>query len=218
MAERILIVAAHPDDETLGCGGAIAKHVMTGDLVEVVAFTNGIGARNADALAIERRAAQFDSACGMLGAQALPLYDYQDNEMDDIPLLPIVKDIESQLQRFQPSVVYTHWRGDLNVDHRVVHDAVKVACRPQPGGTVRMLLYFEVPCSTAWGEGFVPDYFSNIEKTFETKLLAAQCYVDELRPDPHPRSVNGITRLAQMRGSQVGCRFAEAFVTGRIVA
>ena len=137
--------------------------------------------------------------------------------MDGHPLLTIVREVERVIGQFKPSIVYTHWRGDLNVDHRVVHDAVNVACRPQPGCTVKRLLYFEVPCSTTWGTGFEPNYYVEISSTLSLKMDACECYESELREWPHPRSKIGIMQRATLRGSSVGVNAAEAFVVGRMV-
>ncbi len=223
MTERVLALVAHPDDETLGCGATLASHVRSGDEVAVVCFADGVASRfkgggmGAFAAAAKERHGQFRAACKILGTQNVFIHQYADNSMDNVPQLQVVNHIEIHLERFKPTIVYTHHGGDLNVDHRVMHECVKVACRPQPGCTVRGLYFFEVPCSTTWGEGFNPTYFVDAEKTFETKLLAARCYKDELKAPPHPRSIEGMTHIAAVRGNKVGLRYAEAFAVGRIV-
>lgn len=215
MSEIVLVVAAHPDDEVLGCGGTIYKHFMNGDSVSVVILSDGYSSR--DAKNAERETACRD-ACRILGVKDVSLHSHPDNQMDSIPLLQIAKDIEAHIARLSPSIVYTHDKGDLNVDHRITHDAVNVACRSQPDCTIAKLLYFEVPCSSAWGAGFVPDYFVDITGMEHVKFHAMQCYGDELRKWPHPRSIRGMETLASMRGCKVGLSSAEAFKIGRIVA
>lgn len=221
MTERVLCVVGHPDDESIGPGATLAKHSACGDHVSIVVFADGLASRGGvNSVSIAERHGACRKACKILGTEDVWLHQFADNLMDNLPLLPIVKQIEIHLKRFKPTIVYTHWRGDLNVDHRMLHAAVNVACRSQPDCHVKKVFYFEVPCSTTWGNGeaFVPNYFVDVFSTVEKKMEACKCYPGELRDSPHPRSLTGIVRLAEQRGSQVGIAFAEAFVTGRIVA
>lgn len=228
MTERVLCVVAHPDDEVLGCGGTLAKHAQRGDAVSVIVFADGVGSRQGVSLAplrlvslsedIKERHGMCRKACKILGTEDVWLHQFTDNAMDMLPMLQVVQQVEKHVDRFKPTVVYTHHSGDMNVDHRVVAEAVRTACRPLPGSAVRRLFFFEVPCSTGWGAGFVPNYFEDISATLETKMEAAGAYGAELRPWPHPRSAEGIRTLAQYRGASVGVPVAEAFMIGRIVA
>lgn len=218
MTERILCVAAHPDDESLGCGGTLAKHVRAGDTVMVVTLADGASSRTALPATDVQRRRECLAALATLGVTQNAFGDWPDNRFDAVPLLKIVRDIEQSISLFQPSIVYTHWIGDLNVDHRVTHNAVNVACRPQPGCVVKKLYYFEVPCSTLWAGGFSPNYYVDIGETMQIKLDACQAYASEMRPSPHPRSMMGIGNLAVYRGSAVGIPAAEAFVFGRGIA
>jgi len=224
MIERVLCLAAHPDDETLGCGATLAKHVRAGDAVSVVVFADGVASRfngagiSAFGRAAKERHQQFRDACKILGTEDVWIHQYADNQMDNVPQLQVVNHIEIHLDRFKPTVVYTHHGGDLNVDHRVMHECVKVACRPRPGCTVKALYFFEVPCSTTWGEGFEPNHFVNVTETFDTKIDAAKHYKDEIHEAPHPRSLAGMRNIALVRGARVGVPYAEAFMTGRLVA
>lgn len=219
MNERVLVACAHPDDETLGCGGTIARHIREGDEVSIVAMTDGVGSR-VDRIrsgGAREREMMFRKACRALGTVDVHLHQFADNQMDGVALIRSVMHIERHIDRFNPTVVYTHHSGDLNVDHRVTHNAVNVACRPRPGCPVKTVLYFEVPCSTSWGTGFNPNYFVDISDTMGEKVSAMQCYESEILEWPHPRSVSGIRTMAQMRGMAVGIDRAEAFVVGRIV-
>lgn len=216
MTERVLCVCAHPDDETLGIGGTLARHSAEGDTVMVACLSNGVGSRgNNDETVIARRK-MFIAALNLLGIDRYAIGEYPDNKFDTLPLLKICKLVEDIIRSFEPSIIYTHHRGDLNVDHRVTHKAVNVACRPKPGQSVRQLLYFEVPCSTAWGTGFEPNHWSEIN--IVVKLEAVRCYPTEIMEPPHPRSIEGISTLAHWRGQQVGIGPAEAFMVGRSVA
>jgi len=223
---NILVVAAHPDDEVLGCGGTIAKHVASGDVVSVVILAEGVTSRTAtrDRLAVHTdlddlaRAAQ--KANQILGTSSLDLRDLPDNRMDSIDLLEIVKIAEAAIVAARPSTVYTHHSGDVNVDHKRIHEAVVTACRSTPGQVVKQLMYFEVPSSTEWqtptsASLFGPTVFINIETTLERKLQALACYASELRPFPHPRSALAVEALARWRGASAGYIAAEAFVLGR---
>ena len=158
MSERILVFAAHPDDEALGCGGTIARHCRNGDPVSVVVMADGVGSRSnlmsGFAAAVKERHGMCRRACKILGTEDVWLHQFADNMMDNVPLLQVVQHIERHIERFKPTIVYTHHAGDMNIDHRITNEAVRVACRPQPGCTVRSLFYFEVPCSTTWAENF----------------------------------------------------------------
>jgi LmbE family N-acetylglucosaminyl deacetylase len=143
-----------------------------------------------------------------------------DNRLDGVELLDVVRHIEAFVQRHRPSLLLTHHSGDVNIDHRLVHDAVISACRPQPGHPVKELLFFEVPSSTEWRpsgslNSFNPNYFVDITKALPKKLEALNAYAEELRAFPHPRSIKAITALAQWRGAMVGVEAAEAFMLGR---
>ena len=224
--QSVLIVAAHPDDDVLGCGGTIAKLGKQGFAVHVAFMTDGVGARGrgktAAAVAKKRREAA-QKACRILGVKSASYGSFPDNRMDTVDLLDVVKRVEEEIGRYQPAMLLTHHAGDLNVDHRVVHEAVLTACRPQKGHPVRTLLFFEVPSSTEWmtpgsGPVFAPNYFVDISSTLETKMAALAAYKAELRPWPHPRSHEAITHLAKWRGASVGAYAAEAFILGRAIA
>lgn len=225
MSHHILVIAAHPDDEVLGCGGTIARHHQMGDTVSVLMFTDGVGSRSnapqpgaSEGLA-ERRACA-ERASTILGVAHLEMLSYPDNAMDTVPLLEIVKAIEAALDRAQPNIVYTHHASDVNIDHRRVHDASIAACRPQPGHVVEQLLFFETPSSTEWRPPasmscFAPNWFVDISDTFSAKLDALRAYAPELREFPHPRSLEAVEHLARWRGASVGLAAAEAFELGR---
>lgn len=143
--------------------------------------------------------------------------------MDTVALLDIAKIVESQIAEHQPDTVFTHHAGDLNIDHRRMHEAVVTACRPQSGYSVKTLLSFEVPSSTEWqlpgsAPPFMPNWFVDISSTLGRKLSALQAYATELRDWPHPRSIQGVKHLAHWRGATVGVDAAEAFILGRQLA
>jgi LmbE family N-acetylglucosaminyl deacetylase len=222
MTNSVFIVAAHPDDEVLGCGGSIARHADAGDHVQVLIVAEGATSRqqqrdrgqvNAD-LSDLARAAQ--KAGEILGALGVELLDLPDNRLDSLDRLDLIKLIEARIESYQPQIVYTHHSGDVNVDHRRLHEAVVTACRPTPGHCVRRLLSFEVASSTEWqppgsAPAFQPNWFVDISAQWERKQLALEAYASEMRPWPHARSIQALEHLARWRGAQVGVEAAEAF-------
>lgn len=221
---RVLVVAAHPDDEVLGCGGTIAAHVAAGDEVHVALLADGLGSRGAASTdALDRHRAAARRANAALGVAAVSFGDFPDNAMDTVPALRIATAVEALIAGVDPSVVYTHHPEDLNIDHRLVSEAVAVACRPLPGSRLVDLLFFEVPSSTEWrlgeaGGSFRPTWFVDVDPHLETKLAALRHYDHEMRPWPHPRSYEAVVHLARWRGASVGLAAAEAFVLGRRVS
>lgn len=221
---RVLVVAAHPDDEVLGCGGTLAKWRLQGVEVQVAFLADGVAARGAaDGRAgLLRRRDAARAASATLGLAEPVFGAFPDNRCDTVALLDLAQAVEALVTRFRPDTVLTHHHGDLNVDHQRVHQAVFTACRAQPGHPVRTLLCFEVPSSTEWqmpapALAFVPQWHEDIEDTLERKLAALQAYAEELRPWPHPRSVRAVEALARWRGAAAGCEAAEAFMLGRLV-
>lgn len=216
MPDSVLVVAAHADDEALGCGGTIARHAAQGDEVHVVFMTDGVGSRRGadiEAEAAQRNAAR-DRALAILGVRSMRAFAWPDNEMDQVPLLEIVKPLEARIAELRPRIVYTHHGGDLNVDHRITQQAVLTACRPLPGSPVAEIHAFEVLSSTEWslpGQPFVPQVFVDITATWAAKRAALEAYADEMRAAPHARSIAAAEAQATLRGHAVGVAKAEAF-------
>ena len=222
---NILVVAAHPDDEVLGCGGTIARHVNNGDLVCVVFTADGISARENNNLKqeIQTRMNQAKAACLVLGVNNIKFLNFPDNKLDTIPLLDIVIALEKIIVEFKPNTVYTHFAGDLNIDHRITYQAVITACRPIPGQTVKQIYSFEVLSSTEWSSSistsssFKPQYYVDISNTLDKKIKALRCYDSEMRPSPHSRSYENANALVSLRGASVGISAAECYQVERIL-
>jgi LmbE family N-acetylglucosaminyl deacetylase len=215
--KNILVVVAHPDDETLGMGGTIRKHVNAGDNVFVISMTDGVSSRN-DSLSegISERSKAANLASEYLGFVWDESYSFADNAMDQYPLLELVKCIEKTKNKIKPNLVYTHSAADLNIDHRVLAEAVLTAFRPSPNEICKEIRLFEVPSATDFGHEnitgrFVPNLFIGIEETWPLKLSALQAYGSEMRDYPHSRSLEGVKNLVELRGNQVGLTMAEAF-------
>lgn len=216
-----LVVAAHPDDEALGCAGTIARWAREGVSVHLTFLADGVGARTqTDQAAFQERRAAANRAGEIMGANSIHYDDLPDNRLDSVPLLEVTQRVEAVIERYQPDTVLTHHAGDLNIDHRRVHQAVMTACRPQPGHPVRTILCFEVPSSTEWqvpggGEPFVPNWFEDITETLPQKIKMLEAYAMEMREWPHSRSIKAVEHLARWRGATVGIEAAEAFVLAR---
>ena len=218
----VLVVAAHSDDEALGCAGTIAKHVASGDEVNIMFMTNGVGSRDiASNNDIDDRYSLAHKVANILGGVAQQL-NFPDNEMDSIPLLDIVKPIENTIKELQPSVIYTHHIGDLNIDHQITHKATITACRPQPGLPVEEIYAFEVPSSTEWQTPgylpFTPNVYVDISAYIKIKHEVLEVYSEEMRDPPHSRSIENVIRLNALRGNTVGVDYAEAFCLVRKVS
>jgi LmbE family N-acetylglucosaminyl deacetylase len=217
MSEIVLVVVAHSDDESISMAGTIVKHINKGDKVFVVSMTDGVGARdNADIDQKKQRKISSDLASKELGFQWAECYDFKDNAMDGYPLIEVVKAVEKVKLKYQPTLVYTHSVADLNVDHRVVANAVLTAFRPQPKEKCKELRLFEVASATDYGNpgiagSFAPNLFVNISQEWPSKVRALEAYSTEMRDYPHSRSIEGIENLAKLRGNQIGYELAEAF-------
>jgi len=215
------VVAAHPDDDVLGCGGTMARHVDAGAEVGVIYCTNGEGSREDSNQTREKeRNDAAREAAQSLGIEVQAALALPDNSLDTIPFLELVKLIENEVRCYNPSTIYTHFSGDLNIDHRLVAQAVMTAARPQPGCNVKNIYSYEVPSSTGWAwvspsTHFVPTKFIEITNFWHKKKAALEKYVDELRPYPHARSLEAIEALARWRGASMGLAMAEAFIVER---
>ncbi len=211
---KILVVAAHPDDEVLGAGGTILKHIKDRDQVNILILSDGETSRGVGNITTRRN--QAKKAAKILGVKKIILEKLPDNKFDSLPLLEIVKKVEKVISEIKPNIIYTHFSDDLNIDHRLTFQAVLTACRPQPGFFVKKILSFEILSSTEWQKKkkknlFCPNYYNNISNFIDKKINALTVYADELRPYPHPRSKAGVKILAQYRGLEVGYKYAEAF-------
>lgn len=218
---NIMVVAAHPDDEILGCGATIAKHVKNGDNVYVLIVAEGATSRlNHSELDCQNLMSAAKRANQLLGVNSIFFGGYPDNRLDTMSRLDMVKFIEDHIQKIQPKLIYTHHSSDVNIDHQILHHAVVTASRPQPGFCVKTLLFFEVPSSTEWqvpgnSLGFQPNWFVNVESEKQKKFQALELYASEMRSWPHPRSYEAIEHLMAWRGATVGVTSAEAFYLGR---
>lgn len=221
--QPIAAVFAHPDDEILGAAATLAKHAQAGCSVRILILATGLAARGkAEDAAVNALKSQARTAAGIIGAASIDFGEFPDNQMDTVPLLSVIQRVTAFLAAAPPALIYTHHAGDLNIDHRITHQAVLTACRPQPGFQACEIRACEVNSSTEWAvhatPPFVPQIFEPVAATLEIKLKALECYQGELRDWPHPRSVEGVEALARWRGAQCGHDAAEAFMLVRSIS
>lgn len=219
-----LVVAAHPDDEVLGVGGTVARLTRAGHAVSMLILGEGVTSRTTEPAGATVGDLQGESlaAARLLGVEDVVHAGLPDNRFDSVDLLSIVKLVEAQIDRVQPTIVFTQHGGDVNVDHHLTYRAVLAATRPVPSHPVRSVLAFEVGSSTEWAfrslsPAFEPQVFYDITTTLDAKLAAFAAYASEVRPYPHPRSLESVTAQARRRGTTVGVEAAEAFQVVREV-
>ena len=225
MTREIAAIFAHPDDEVLGAGATLARLADEGAEVRILILATGLESRGkADPATIQSLREQGRAAAEILGAAAIEFADFPDNRMDTVALHDIIRRVEAFAETFDadgPETIFTHHGGDLNIDHRLTHQAVLTAFRPLPGTGSREIVASEVNSSTEWAAPplapFVPTVFVDVTATVRRKADALAAYEGELRDWPHPRSVEGVHALARTRGMQCGSDAAEAFALVRRV-
>jgi len=216
---RVLVVAAHPDDDVLGMGGTIARHADRGDVVRIVCVTDGSSSQYpGDTAVLEQKREEARRASEELGVEDYVHHDLPDMRLDTIAHVDVNRIIEEHVGDLVPEVVYVV-HPDVNLDHRALFDSVSVATRPVPGQPVRRVLTYAPTSSTEWTPAgrnwFVPNWFVDITVTIERKLAAFAHFETERRDYPHPRSEQALRAHAQFFGASVGCDYAEPFVLVR---
>ena len=221
--KTVLVVAAHPDDEILGVGATAARHVAEGDVVYAMILGEGQTSRGEHREDIDRETVEalhkntLESA-KTIGFHEVFFADFPDNRFDEVDLLDIVKAVEEKVRELKPQIVYTHYSGDLNVDHQYTARAVLTATRPIGDYCVEEIYAFETLSSSEWNfdhtvqAAFGPNVFVDITDYYAQKEAAMQCYVSELCEFPHPRSLMGMDVLSKSRGMAAGMQRAEAFM------
>ena len=214
---KVLVIAPHPDDEVLGCGGTVRRHVAKGDEVFLCIGTKAYTPEWSEEF-IQERAKEVERANSILGVKKTYFLDFPSVRLDTVPqkevndaLLKIVKEVN-------PEIVYIPHGGDLNQDHRLLFAAALVASRPLPNSPVKQLFSYEALSETEWGNEltpFIPNAYVDITNGIVAKKEAMAAYKSELREFPHPRSLKAIEALAVKRGSEAGMEYAEAFMVIR---
>ncbi len=218
---KVLAIVAHPDDEIIGVGGTLRKHVKAGDQVAVLIMGDGKSSRQdyyepVSEITKSDSFAETEVALNVLGIKQSLRLELPDNRFDGLDFLDVVKKVSTAVAEFKPNIVYTHHASDLNIDHRIAFQAALTACRPIEN-KVEQLLSFETLSSTEMSafsieRPFLPNVFVNIESELEDKLQAMKAYNSELREFPHPRSLETIKLNAKLWGSKNNVGACEAFV------
>ena len=219
--EKILVVAAHPDDELLGLGGTIRRLADSGKEIHAVILAEGLTSRaetrdEADMNELKELREDAQNAANVVGYKSIEFHDFPDNRMDEVDLLDIIKVVSKYVEKYKPDTIFTHHHGDLNIDHRRTCEAVLTACRPIGDYSVKRIYAFETPSSTEWNyiysEPFTPNVYFDVTNTLEAKVKGMACYRSESTSYPHPRSGEALRSLGRLRGSNVGFEMAEAFM------
>ncbi len=214
MPKRVLVVAAHPDDELLGCGGTVALHVKAGDAVTAVIACEGESLRyGPDGVGQTEHTQRAAAALGVTDVRRL---GFADQRLDTVTLTDIIGPLEHVVRDVQPQVVYCQYGGDVNRDHEILFKALLVATRPTEPA-IQAVYAFDTASSTEWAfpRSFAPDTWVDISQTLDQKIAAMACYESEVRPYPHPRSLDGLRHRAQAWGNQHCMDAAEVFMTVR---
>ena len=209
---NILVIAPHPDDEVLGCGGTIAKHANNGDVVHLCIVTKGYYPDWSHEY-LKNRPSEIEESNRILGIKKFHLLDFPTAKLDNIPQKDLNDSISEVINKVKPAVVYIPHRGDIHQDHRIIFHSALIAMRPNSKHYVKKILSYETLSETEWGypRNFQPTLYVDISDTIDVKIEAMKAYASELKQYPHPRSIEIIEALAKKRGSEVGLKYAEAF-------
>jgi len=216
---KVLVIAPHPDDEVLGCGGTMVKHVSEGDEVYLCVVTKAYPPDWPEDEIKERRD-EVVRANKILGTKKTYFLDLPTVKLDTIPQKELNETIAEVVNESQPEIVYVPHGGDVNNDHRLVFEAAMVAIRPKPALAIKKILCYETLSETEWAaplaeNAFMPNVYVDISGVLATKLKAMSEYKSELKEFPHPRSLEAISALAKVRGATTGVEAAEAFMLMR---
>jgi len=223
--KKILIIAAHPDDEVLGCFGTVARFIKDGYEAYTLILGEGKTSRddkratNSKQKELNELSKEIEKANDIIGIKKVYIEKFSDNRFDSHTLLDIVKIISKVKEEVKPDIIFTHYENDLNIDHQITYKAVITATRPMENESVKEIYSFEILSSTEWNYplSFSPDTFFDISDTLDLKIKAMQMYSSELRNYPHPRSLEGIKLNAKYYGMRVGKKYIEAFKSIRVI-
>lgn len=210
---KVLVIASHPDDEVIGCGGTIARHAASGDKVYLLVMTQ-IYAPEWDMKEFDKRRKEVFKAAKVLGIKKVFFGGFPTAKLNTVPAIALTNKIREIIKKCEPAVIYLPPKHDLNLDHVIVCNAGIVSCRSM--SFVKTVLSYEVQTAFSY-ENLEVNYYVDISRYFKKKIQAMKVYKSEIRKYPHPRSIEGLTILSQMRGLSVGARHAEAFMVVREV-
>ena len=216
--KKILVIAPHPDDEVLGCGGTIKKYTESGNEVYLCIVTKAYTPDWSEEY-IKEKSKETKSSNNVLGIKKTLFLDLPTVKLDTIPQKKLNDLINNCVKEVNPEIVFIPFFSDINKDHKLVSESAMVALRPKPDSFVRKVYFYEVLSETEWAqpaqkieEVFMPNFYEDISEYLDNKIKAMECYKSELKEYPHPRSLKGIKILAQKRGTECGVKAAEAFM------
>lgn len=209
---KVLVIAPHPDDEILGCGGTIIKHSQAGDEVFRCLVTKAYTPDWSEEF-LRARQVEIKASGEIVGIKKTYFLDFSTAKLDTVPQKELNEALSKAVKEVEPDVLYIPHQGDIHKDHRLVFESSLVAAR-LTGSRIKKILSYETPSETEWGqaiEPFIPDIYVNVSKTFDKKIEAMKAYKSEIREYPHPRSLEVLRVIAQKRGSEAGIELAEGF-------
>ena len=211
----VLVIAPHPDDEVLGCGGTIAKHASKGDLVYVAVVTKGCEPLFSEDF-VNRVREECRKADSYLGVQETAFMDFPAVMLETLPRHELNDAFVRLVQRVEPDVVYLPHRGDMQLDHKMTVDAAMVALRPKYAHMVKKILAYETLSETGWDvpnvvNEFIPNVYHDVTEYLDIKLKALALFTTQIERYPNARSMEAVKALAMYRGAMMNCGAAEAF-------
>lgn len=219
-SKKVLVMACHADDEVLGCGGVICRHIEKGDEVSVCVVTtpkdNSILGRELSYTEElrEKLLKEQENVDNFLGITRRILLEHSVLELNKIGRSVLNYSIQKVINKIEPDIIYTHWYNDLNYMHQLVSLATIIGVRPPKKTTVYM---YEMESSLFSIQAFKPNYYIEISEYIFKKIKAFSYYKSQYRKDIHPRNAEGIETFAMYRGQEVGLEYAEAFILVREV-
>lgn len=222
--KKVLVICAHPDDEVIGSGGTLSL-LSKNAKINLLVFTNGEGSRNFFKKAenerkVKKRSQMLKKSCQILGIRKFHHFDFDDNQLDNYSLLELVKTIEKYIKLYKPDTIFTHFKNDLNIDHRKIFEATFTACRPFKNTFIKNLLSFEITSSTELSlsnQNFNPNFFVDIKNQIKVKEKALKVYSSQFDKKNSLLSIENVLNLAKCRGSFIGSNYAEAFELVRMI-
>ena len=214
---KVMVVAPHPDDETLGCGGTLLKHKAAGDEIYWLIMTNISGEEGYDEKKVQDRQQEIEMVAGEYGFEYIFKLDFPTTKLDIIPRNKLINSISKVIDRVKPEIIYLPNRNDIHSDHKITFDTAISSVKTFRCPFIRKLLMYEVVSETEFtpplqNNSFIPNSFSDISKFMDKKISIMNLYKGEMREYPFPRSVENLKALATFRGATAGIRYVEAFM------
>ena len=216
MGDKILGIAPHPDDETLGCGGTLLKHKNNGDVIYWMIVTNMQPGDGWSESKVQKRKKEIDQVSAMYGFEKTFNLGFPTRRLDSIPYNELIAKISDIIKELEPSIVYLPNRSDIHTDHKKTFNAVMSSCKDFRASFIKRILMYECLSETEFAPAhtecvFIANVFIDVSEYFQRKLEILKAYASEVMASPFPRSIETVTSLARYRGSRIGKDYAEAF-------